>query len=156
LLEGYSPEWDPIISRCATLKAKVVEKDPHELTGLRAILNFGHTVGHAVEAAGGYTAYLHGEAISIGMFVAGYLSCHLTGFSDIERIRLGTLLTKVGLPAGVKKPIPRPTLMNYLARDKKAAQGNVKFVLLKGLGKAVSGQVVSEEILDAALRTSGL
>jgi 3-dehydroquinate synthetase len=69
---------------------------------------------------------------------------------------MGTLLTKAGLPAGVKKPIPRETLMAYLQRDKKAAQGQVPFVLLKSIGKAVSGQRVEEEVLDAALRTSGL
>jgi 3-dehydroquinate synthase len=156
LVKGYAPDWGPIISRCVQLKAQTVQKDPREKSGLRALLNFGHTVGHAVEAAGGYSDYLHGEAISIGMFVAGYMSSHVVDFPDLDRIRLGTLLTKAGLPAQVRKPIARETLMSYLARDKKSSAGSVRFVLLKAIGKAVSGQTVDEEVLDAALRMSGL
>lgn len=155
LVNGWSADWAPIIARCAQLKAQIVQQDPSE-QGLRAILNFGHTVGHAVEAAGGYKQYLHGEAISIGMFVAGYLSSVQLEFPDIDRIRLGTLLTKAGLPARVKKPIPRAMLMSYLARDKKVAQGTAKFVLLKKIGKAVIGQTISAEVLDAGLMASGL
>src|SRR5205823_12467368 len=107
LLKGYSAEWEPVIRRCAEHKADIVKKDPTETTGLRAILNFGHSVGHAIEAATGYRRYLHGEAISIGMFVAALLSEQLSGLSGLDRIRLGTLLTKAGLPARVSSPIPR-------------------------------------------------
>jgi 3-dehydroquinate synthase len=156
LVKGWHPDWTPIITRCAQLKAQLVQKDPRETEGLRAILNFGHTAGHAVEAAGGYNDYLHGEAVSIGMFVAGYLSSHLLNFSDIDRIRMGTLLTKANLPARVHKPLPRKAIMDYLARDKKADQGIVKFVLLKSIGKAVSGQTIEPDVLDAALSASGL
>jgi len=156
LLKGYSPLWDPIIARCAQLKAQVVQKDPTETSGLRALLNFGHTVGHAVEAAGNYRDYLHGEAISIGMFVAGYLSSQLSNMPDIDRIRLNTLLTKADLPAQVKKAIPREKLMSYLLRDKKAEMGSVKFVLLKRIGKSISGQTVPHDLLDPALRSSNL
>ncbi len=156
LAKGFSPDWVPVIARCARIKAEVVEKDPAETTGLRAILNFGHSVGHAIEAADGYREYLHGEAISIGMFVAGVLSEELTGLETVDRIRLGTLLTKAGLPARVKRPIPRERLLRYLARDKKVQDGTMRFVLLKGLGEAVSHQVVPPEILDPALSVSGL
>lgn len=156
LIRGWSPDWAPIIARCAQLKAQIVQEDPRERSGQRALLNFGHTVGHAVEAAGGFRDYLHGEAISIGMFVAGNLSGTLTGLPDLDRIRLGTLLTTAGLPAQVRKPIARDALMGFLARDKKASQGSVKFVLLKALGKAVSGCDVPEDVLDLALRTSAL
>jgi 3-dehydroquinate synthase len=156
LLKGYSAAWDPIIARCAAIKSEVVRKDPLEKAGFRAILNFGHSVGHAIEAAAGYRDYLHGEAISIGMFVSGMLSEELAGLDPLDRIRLGTLLTKAGLPARVRKPISRKRLMEYLARDKKAQEGTVRFVLLKGLGKAVSGQSVPSEILDTALIASGL
>src|SRR5262249_33212454 len=129
LAKGYSEDWVPIIERCARIKMEVVEQDPEERTGLRAILNFGHTVGHAIEAAQGYKGYLHGEAISIGMFVAGALSEQLSGLESRDRIRLGTLLTKAGLPARVQKTIPRKKLMEYLLRDKKVQGGQVKFVL---------------------------
>jgi 3-dehydroquinate synthase len=153
---GYSAEWAPIIARCAQIKAEVVAKDPFETRGLRAILNFGHSVGHAIEAATGYRGYLHGEAISIGMFVAGILSEELCGLPSVDRIRLGTLLTKAGLPARVGKPLPRKQILKFLSRDKKVEDGAVKFVLLKRLGEAVSGQSVPSELLAPALAASGL
>ena len=83
LVKGYSADWLPVIRRCAEIKTNVVEKDPLETKGLRAILNFGHTAGHAIEAAGGYRDYLHGEAISIGMFVAGGLSEELCSLGAV-------------------------------------------------------------------------
>jgi len=156
LVRGYSPDWDLIIARCAAIKADVVEKDPYETKGLRAILNFGHSVGHAVEAAGGYKTYLHGEAISIGMFVAGALSEQMGMISSVDRIRLNTLLSRAGLPARVRKPMARATLMSYLSRDKKSEAGTVKFVLLKKIGKAESGYAVSPALLEPALAASGL
>lgn len=156
LLKGYSADWVPVIKRCAEIKADVVKKDPTETKGLRAILNFGHSVGHAIEAATGYRQYLHGEAISIGMFVAGLLSEQLSGLDGIDRIRLGTLLTKAGLPARVKRPIPRSRLLQFLARDKKVQNGTVRFVLLKGLGEALSQQKIAPDVLALALSASGL
>ncbi len=145
-----------MIARCAELKMEVVKKDPTETKGLRALLNFGHSVGHAIEAAGGYRDYLHGEAISIGMFVAGMLSEGICGLESVDRIRLGTLLTKAGLPARVKKPINRKRLTEFLARDKKVQNGIVRFVLLKGIGAAISHQDVPYDLLDTALSASGL
>ncbi len=156
LLKGYSADWEPVIRRCAELKAAIVAKDPVETTGQRAILNFGHSVGHAIEASTGYRRYLHGEAISIGMFVAGMLSEQLADLEAVDRIRLGTLLTKAGLPARVHSPIPRARILEFLARDKKAQDGSVRFVLLKGLGEATSGHEVPMDVLVHALSASGL
>ncbi|MFA5976072.1 MAG: 3-dehydroquinate synthase [Elusimicrobiota bacterium] len=156
LKKGYSPLWMSIIARCAEIKAEIVQDDPVEIKGKRAILNFGHSVGHAIEAAGGYKTTLHGEAISIGMFVAGYLSSQMGLLEPVDRIRLGTLLTQAGLPSRVKRPIPREQLMQFLARDKKVEDGIVKFVLLQSLGKAVSCQTVPPDLLDPALAASGL
>ena len=156
LLKGYSSDWLPVIKRCAEIKTEVVAKDPNETKGLRAILNFGHSVGHAVEAAGGYRDYLHGEAISIGMLVAGALSEELSGLSALDRIRLSTLLSRAGLPTRVKRKIARKKLLQFLSRDKKSQDGSVRFVLLEKLGQAVSGQAVSLNILDSALKPFGL
>jgi 3-dehydroquinate synthase len=156
LVKGYSTDWLAVIKRCAEIKMEVVAKDPTETKGLRAILNFGHTVGHAVEAAGGYRDYLHGEAISIGMFVAAVLSEELAGLDTISRIRLGTLLTKAGLPARVKRPIARKKLFEFLSRDKKSQDGSVRFILLQKIGQAVSGQSVPPDLLSAALAPFGL
>ncbi|HVO33508.1 MAG TPA: 3-dehydroquinate synthase [Elusimicrobiota bacterium] len=156
LVKGYSPEWVEVIARCARIKAQVVSKDPEERKGLRALLNFGHTVGHAIEAATNYRGYLHGEAISIGMFVAGSLSERMGLIGGLDRIRLGTLLTKAGLPARVRSPIARARLFEFLNRDKKVERGSVRFVLLKGIGEAVSGQEIPNEALDSSLAASGL
>jgi 3-dehydroquinate synthase len=156
LLQGFSDEWTPIIARCAELKARVVEEDPHETSGRRALLNFGHTIGHAIEAATGYRGYLHGEAVSIGMFAASIISQQQDLLDQVDRIRLGTLLSKVDLPIAARSPIPRKKLMEYLSRDKKSDNGVVRFVLLEQIGKAVSGQTVSPEVLEVALTTVGL
>ncbi len=156
LIQGYSSEWLPIIKRCAELKMMVVEKDPKETKGLRALLNFGHSVGHAIEGAMGYRNYLHGEAISIGMHVAGRLSEKLSGLSFKDRFRLDLLLLQAGLPSRVKKSISRQRLLEFLSRDKKSKDGIIRFVLLKKLGNAVSGQSISPSVLDAALKPYGL
>jgi 3-dehydroquinate synthase len=156
LQKGYSPAWLPVIARCAAIKAEVVAKDPKETTGLRAILNFGHSIGHAIEAASGYRQLLHGEAVSIGMFVAGRLSEAMAGLKEKDRIRLETLLTQAGLPSHVEEPIPRRRLLEFLSRDKKTQEGSVRFVLLKGIGKAVPGRTVAAGDLEAALSASNL
>jgi 3-dehydroquinate synthase len=156
LVNGSAAAWPAIIARCAELKAKIVQEDPTETSGRRAILNFGHSVGHAIEAASDYKGYLHGEAIAIGMFVAALISQQQGLIEAVERIRLGTLLTKAGLPLRARAPIPRTRLMEFLARDKKVADGAVRFVLLKGIGEAAPGQTISPEVLDVALSTVGL
>jgi 3-dehydroquinate synthase len=155
-VKGYTPEWAPVIARCAQIKAAVVAKDPAETKGVRAILNFGHSVGHAIEAAADYRDYLHGEAIAIGMAVAGKLSEELSGLKGVERMRLMALLSKAGLPTRLRRPIKRARILEFLARDKKVENGAVRFVLLKGLGKAVSGQAVPPEFLASALAEVGL
>jgi 3-dehydroquinate synthase len=156
LVKGYSSAWVSIIARCATIKSEIVKKDPMEISGLRALLNFGHSIGHAIEAATGYGDYLHGEAISIGMFAAGILSEQVSGLDGLERIRLGTLLTRAGLPGRVRKPIARERILQFLGRDKKVQDGAIRFVLLKGIGEAVTGQGVRQETLALALSAVGL
>ena len=156
LLKGYSSAWQPIIARCAALKARVVQGDPQETRGGRAVLNFGHSIGHAIEAATDYRQYLHGEAVSIGMFAASIVSQQQGLIDQVDRIRLGTLLTHAGLPLRVRRPIPRNRLLECLSRDKKAAGGAVKFVLLEGIGRGTPGQTVSPEVLEVALTTVGL
>jgi 3-dehydroquinate synthase len=156
LVKGYSPAWTSIVARCAAIKAEVVSADPRETRGARALLNFGHSVGHAIEAASRYVDYLHGEAISIGMFVAALISQQMGLLDPVDRIRLGTLLTRAGLPARVRRPLARHALMSLLARDKKVQDGHIRFVLLNGIGQAVGGQSVPSEILAPALAASGL
>lgn len=156
LVRGYCVDWESIIARCAQIKAEVVHRDPRETRGLRALLNFGHSVGHAIEAATNYRGYHHGEAISIGMAVAAQISQQRRLLDPVGRIRLSALLNRAGLPVRPRKALSRESIMRYLSRDKKVENGSVRFVLLKGLGKAVSGQTVEAPVLDLALTATGL
>ena len=131
-----------VIARCCEIKADVVSKDERE-SGLRAILNFGHTVGHALEAISGYGKYLHGEAISVGQVVAARLSNTFTGLPASEVMRIEDAFARAGLPTHVR--LKKPDL-NRLARamqlDKKVSGGDVRFVLAKRIGEVVWGQTV--------------
>lgn len=140
------------VRRCCELKARVVAADERE-TGERALLNFGHTFGHAIEGAAGYGKWLHGEAISAGMVMAGELSRRLGLIGEQELERLRELLRRAGLP--VKGPkLPPEQLIELMAVDKKAAQGKVRFIVLEGIGAArlrgdVDPQLVREAVLAA-------
>ena len=140
------------VRRCCELKAAVVAADERE-SGVRALLNFGHTFGHAIEAGTGYGTWLHGEAIAAGMVMAAELS-HRAGLiarADLQRVR--SLLSRAGLP--VSGPaIPAQRMLELMSVDKKAARGQTRFVLLQAIGRAVlkgdvSPGLVSEAILAA-------
>jgi 3-dehydroquinate synthase len=127
------------IQRSCEIKAEVVRQDERE-TGLRAILNFGHTFGHAIEAGLGYGEWLHGEAVGCGMVMAADLSCRVDGLERAQAQRLRDLIQAAGLPVEA----PAWPLHEWLARmstDKKAQLGTPKFVRLPRLGAAVVGRV---------------
>jgi len=141
-----------IIARCCEIKAEVVGQDETE-TGLRAILNFGHTLGHAIENSFGYGKYLHGEAISIGQVLAARLSRDLLGLPQKDAIRINNLFFAAGLP-NVLKPTTalRRKLFDAMKLDKKVSNGEIKFVLAEKIGRVKWGQkvpaVLIEQILD--------
>lgn len=139
-----------VIARCCEIKAEVVGQDETE-SGLRAILNFGHTIGHALEAISHYGKYLHGEAIAIGQVAAARISA-TTGLSAKEAGRIRDLFQRAGLPTEVRlKPSQRTKLFAAMQLDKKVSGGEVKFVLAKKIGQVIWGQRVSSEAIDAAL-----
>jgi 3-dehydroquinate synthase len=145
----------PVIARCCEIKADVVGQDETE-SGLRAILNFGHTIGHALEAISSYGKYLHGEAISIGQAAAAQLSCALTGLPTHHASRITNLFKRAGLPIAVKlTAAQRRALFAAMRLDKKVSAGVVKFVLATRLGKVVWGQRVPEAAIQKALTTDG-
>lgn len=116
-------------------KAHVVAADERE-SGQRALLNLGHTFGHAIETATGYTQWLHGEAVAMGMCMAAYMSRELGWISDAALRRVTDLITLAGLPT--RPPgIPAARYMELMAVDKKVEHGHIRLVLLKGLGQAV-------------------
>jgi len=146
---------EPVIARCCEIKADVVGQDETE-SGLRAILNFGHTIGHALEAISSYGKYLHGEAISIGQVAAAQLSSGLTGLPTQHATRITELFKRAGLPISVTLTGPqRKALFAAMSLDKKVSAGEVKFVLAQRLGKVVWGQRVPDAAIQKVLTTDG-
>lgn len=147
LLKLHSATLAAVVARCCEIKAEVVSQDETE-SGLRAILNFGHTIGHALEAISRYGKYLHGEAISIGQVAAAELSSALTGLPPADAERIADLFRRAGLPTSVK--LNARELKGVFAAmrlDKKVSSGEVKFVLAERLGKVVWGQRVPEDLI---------
>jgi len=138
-----------VVRRCCELKALVVRRDERE-SDYRAILNFGHTLGHAVESVTAYKRYSHGEAIAIGMAFAATLS-GVRGYCDQETVRQSiALLRRVGLPVELPVELLGDQLVRAIAGDKKASSGKVKFVCLTGIGGTRFVDLTSEDIADVA------
>ena len=134
--KGFGPkDWENIIFRCAKIKAEVVEKDEFERKGLREILNFGHTFGHAIETLGGYKKYLHGEAVAVGMNLAAKLAARMKILSVAGQRSIEALLKKAGLPVRLKEKYSPGKLIQVMLRDKKAKAGKPRFVLPEKIGK---------------------
>jgi 3-dehydroquinate synthase len=140
-----------VIARSCEIKAEVVQQDETE-GGLRAILNFGHTVGHALEAISHYGKYLHGEAISIGQVAAAKLSNQMAGLAQEEVQRIIDLFRNAGLPTSLEwNGAERKKLIAAMKHDKKVAAGEVKFVLARRIGKVDFGRAVPSELLEEVL-----
>jgi 3-dehydroquinate synthase len=140
-----------VVARCCEIKAEVVGQDETE-SGLRAILNFGHTIGHAIENSAGYGKFLHGEAISIGQVAAAKLSEKILGFSAREVARIEKLFVRAGLPVKIKlNAAQKKNLLAAMLLDKKVSGGEIKFVLAKKIGKVVWGQKVPAALIDEVL-----
>lgn len=137
------------IGRSCAIKASVVGRDERE-RDVRAILNFGHTFGHAIEAATGYREYLHGEAVAIGLLIATDLSNRLglIGRSVVERVR--SLLALAGLPTAAPK-IGKDRARQLMQMDKKVLAGTVRLILLERLGSAIIRADYTEDALEATL-----
>jgi len=138
-----------VIARSCELKAEVVEQDEHERTGLRAILNYGHTFAHAFEALCGYGELMHGEAVSIGMVYASYLAEKLNLISHQETERQIHLLKTLGLPVSLPESIQLNTeeIMDRMKLDKKTVGGQLRFVLPTCLGRVEVFKEIPEELV---------
>jgi 3-dehydroquinate synthase len=141
-----------VVARCCEIKADVVGQDETEC-GLRAILNFGHTIGHAIEAISGYGKYLHGEAISIGQVAAAKISAEQFGLPGADVKRIEQLFKRAGLPTKIKMSAPQRTkLFAAMKVDKKVSAGEIKFVLAKKIGRVEFGQKVSTDAINRSLQ----
>ena len=152
---GVKPDdadLDEIVEKCVAIKARIVENDEFETKGERALLNFGHTIGHAIEKATGYRTYLHGEAISLGMRAAAWLSRREAGLSQEAARDIDLALINNQLPVVLKPEVDSKAILDALGNDKKvAADGGNRWVLLPELGKAESGKIISPEIIAQAV-----
>jgi 3-dehydroquinate synthase len=138
-----------IIERCCRLKADVVEQDEREETGLRAILNYGHTFGHAFEAATGYEQLLHGEGVAIGMMCAARLAQRLGRVDTAFVQRQRALLESFGLPLAAPA-VPPDELVELMYRDKKVDRGKLRFILPTQIGHVECvGGIATEDIVLA-------
>ena len=162
-LERHSPlTWEHpllpgLIRRCVEIKAAVVAGDERETSaqGGRALLNLGHTFGHAIEATAGYGTYLHGEAVAIGLVMAAHLAAELGHCTGAEAGRVAALLRAHGLPTALRAPLPPDALLAAMRRDKKVRGGRLRFVLQTGLGAATTVDDVPEAAAVRALRAGG-
>ncbi len=139
-----------LIARNLAIKARIVEADEHETRQIRALLNFGHTIGHGIEASVPYGSMLHGEAVALGIRAALWLSERHAGLSRAEHERVLRLLKRFHLPLVLSETIATQTILDKLARDKKFVAGAMRFVLLPTLGDAcVSSSVTTQAVMEA-------
>lgn len=139
-----------IIERCCRIKARVVSKDEYETKGLRAILNFGHTIGHGIENAAHYSL-LHGEAIALGMIGAVHLSHKIQKLSLPHAKRINHLIENAGLPTTLPNHITNAQILAAMRLDKKVSEGQIRFVLAKGIGSVKTGIPVEPEQVTEVL-----
>ncbi len=140
-----------LIARNIAIKARIVEADEQETLGLRALLNFGHTIGHGIEASRPYGEILHGEAIALGIRAALYLSQRHAGLPAPDAQRIESLLHKFKLPLQLDAQISTDLVLEKLARDKKFDSGAIRFVLLRGAGDAYVDRTLSQQDLRSAI-----
>jgi len=138
------------IARSCRDKANIVAKDERE-SGQRALLNLGHTFGHAIETGLGYGVYLHGEAVAIGMCLAAQFSARLGWMSDTDVRRVGALIEKMALPTRIPKGFTVDRMLDLMQVDKKVQAGKLRLVLLEGIGKAVITDQYDPQLLRQSL-----
>ena len=140
-----------LVRRNIEIKARIVAADDREVSGERALLNFGHTVGHAIERAGEYRVFLHGEAVSLGIAAACEISVRKAGLSETERERILRTLRAFDLPTCLPADFPREKILEAMRFDKKFQRGEVRFVVTPAIGSARVATDVTMEDLAAAI-----
>jgi len=150
-------ELPGVIRRCCAIKAGIVEADERETakSGGRALLNLGHTFGHAIENAAGYGEYLHGEAVAIGLVAAARLS-HKMGLITAESVgRIERVIAAHHLPTQLRAPLAWADLHAAMTRDKKVRAGGLRFVVLQRMGEAATADAVPLDLVAASCREVG-
>ena len=140
-----------MITRSCQAKAEVVSQDEKE-SGLRAILNYGHTIAHAVESLTHYKQFVHGEAVAIGMVAAGKIAVEMGLWTTEAAKRQDALIVKAGLPTDIPSEIAIEDILETIKSDKKVKAGKVRFILPTAIGKAIISDRVTPEIITKALK----
>jgi len=144
------PALQQLIKRNIQIKSRIVAKDERDRTGERALLNFGHTIGHAVERAGNYQKFLHGEAVSLGIVAAGAISVKRAGLPADQRSAIVDVLERFGLPTRLSPKFPRKKILDAVKFDKKFESGKIRFVVTAHIGVAnVTDNVTLHDIREA-------
>ncbi|MEO8618355.1 MAG: 3-dehydroquinate synthase family protein [Sphingomicrobium sp.] len=152
VVNGEADARKHAIAYCLNAKARFVTADPEEGTGVRALLNLGHSFGHAIESAAGLGGLLHGEAVAIGMATAFRLAAMLRLCTDDDAERVSAHLASVGLPTRIADTgVDRRTLIDWMALDKKNAEGRLTLVLVRGIGRAFVDRSVARDVLASFL-----
>ena len=154
-LQSLDPELTTrAVAWNAAVKARMVSADEREMSGLRQLLNYGHTIGHGLEAAAGYDAYLHGEAVAIGMTGAARLGM-LEGVTPPELVeRQASLIARFGLPSAYMGVEPE-AILEAMSRDKKTTAGQISWVLLDGVGSSRTHRGIAPERVASVVRELG-
>lgn len=148
--EGGAGVLGGVVARCVGMKAEVVAEDETD-RGRRAVLNLGHTVGHALEAAAGYGVLSHGAAVGLGLLAALAVSEAVTGLPRTVRTRTEALLTRFGLPVRMP-PLDEDSMLSAMERDKKVSAAGLGFVCLQDVGRPVWGVAVDADLIRASLK----
>ena len=143
-------DLDWLISENCRIKAGVVEADETEASGTREVLNYGHTVGQAIETLTKYKRYRHGEAVCLGMLAAGKIALEKSFWPEADFDRQNALLKRLGIPRDAASLEPA-ALLEQMGRDKKVRDGVIRFVLGEGIGQAVSCDTVTREEIEAGI-----
>ena len=133
-----------VVKRCCEWKAYVVGQDEKE-KGLRALLNYGHTFGHAIEVGLGFGTYLHGEAVAVGMVIAAYVAHHTLGLSEADYHDIAAVLPYYNLPTTIPESLTGEDFIAHMHHDKKVKQGKINYVLPEAIGKSKVVNNLSDE-----------
>ena len=153
LIESYDADRLPeLVRRNVEIKAAIVSRDERDVSGDRALLNFGHTIGHGIERAAHYGRFLHGEAISLGIVAACEISIRRAGLARDDRDKILRRLAAFDLPTSLPPDVPRDEVVRAVQADKKFERGEVRFVVTPGPGAAYLSSEVTMADIEQAVR----
>jgi 3-dehydroquinate synthase len=151
-LRKGAPSLPDLVPRCVEIKGSFVAEDERETTGSRALLNFGHTLGHAIEAVAGYGTFLHGEAVALGMMAAAHVSAKRAGLPEEDIQEIETAIKLFDLPTRLPLDLSRSKILERVFADKKFIDGKIRFVVARTLGCASLADNVTLQDLEFGLQ----